>query len=271
MSNHLNFLAIPPELRLLIYRNVFQGSSVGLIHRQRNSEGSGPVADGQPSETFVTSDYPSILLTCKQCYNEGLALFWQETRVIVRVREYPYASALFLLDRCLSGFAKANIKHIRDVELRRRSYHMAHQATQEALDKFPRLETYQVSLGWTRIFVNNIRRRRHPDLEYYNNQQGLRDRIIAQFLGMDPHEYLRTVYGIDPATCKTQFFICARFKSDDGNGKPVTKTCWLNLNTGKCAINPHDTTRGIKYMGLGDIRTKMQLSPTINIERELFG
>lgn len=62
-------LNLPVELRIQIYRAVFEGSRVIFKPRSRRDK-TRSVRQGQ-SDAFTTTNQWPILLTCRQCYNEG--------------------------------------------------------------------------------------------------------------------------------------------------------------------------------------------------------
>lgn len=161
------FKMIPTEVRLDIYRHAFAGSETALQlhpdgpesrHRPRSFLAShfkpsppGPLPIGGRRSVFHTRRRDlkyQLLLTCKQIYNEALAIYWSET--IVCNDQGRFSRSLFF--ERIPDFAKLHIKHLRDVQTcvnpgvrALRGIASSRQASfAEALDAFPKLQTCSV-------------------------------------------------------------------------------------------------------------------------------
>lgn len=141
---------IPTEVRLEIYRHTFAGSETALqLHPDATKplHRSGPLPVGGRRSVFYSSRY-QLLLTCKQIYNEALAIYWSET--IVCNDEGRFSRGLFF--ERIPDFAKLHIKHLRDVHTcvnpGVKALHgiaFGRQASfAEVLDAFPKLQTCSV-------------------------------------------------------------------------------------------------------------------------------
>ncbi|KAI1343190.1 hypothetical protein F5Y15DRAFT_226303 [Xylariaceae sp. FL0016] len=113
----LNLLTIPLELRQEIYRHVFTRSEIRMKRLRTIFAGPFeiPAPAYGPSNWHVYGD-TNILLTCKQAYQEGRAVFWQETRLYGE-RYWDSWSTVEELSSALGDFAKEHVRHIRDLDL----------------------------------------------------------------------------------------------------------------------------------------------------------
>ncbi|KAG6355713.1 hypothetical protein INS49_003677 [Diaporthe citri] len=160
------FKVIPTELRLDIYRHTFAGSEM-VLQLQTDALRFSPFhswfprvlrseflpVGGRRSVFRTSGQYLTyqLLLTCKQIYDEALAIYWSET--IVSNHEGYFSRALFF--ERIPDFAKLHIKHLRDVQTgvnpgvkARRGVAFSRQASfAEALDVFPKLQTCLIRDG----------------------------------------------------------------------------------------------------------------------------
>lgn len=164
------FKLIPTEVRLDIYRHAFAGSEVVLslhpdapklynswsVSVASRASRSKPMPVGGRRSVFCTSGHLrdlkyQLLLTCKQIYDEALAIYWSETIVC---NDKGYFSRGLFFER-IPDFAKLHIKHLRDVQTcanpgvkSLRGIAFSRQASfAEALESFPKLQTCSVREG----------------------------------------------------------------------------------------------------------------------------
>ncbi|KAI1257708.1 hypothetical protein MGN70_000752 [Eutypa lata] len=152
-TQRLDFFAFPPELRILIYRQLFANSRIYFHPQTGRFEGNRPA-------TFTTTGQWNILLTCKTAYEEGRLVFIQESQLIAH--QYGLGG-LTALGAAVSDFTAANIPHLRNV---------GHEngepsQIQYALTRFPKLK----SVGFT-ITPDCLTGRRLED-DYLCELQGL--------------------------------------------------------------------------------------------------
>lgn len=148
------FKLIPTEVRLDIYRHTFDGSKVALQLQPGAINYHRPLPVGGRRSVFCTRGRCpkyQLLLTCRQIYNEALAIYWSETIVC---NHNGYFSRGLFFER-IPDFAKLHIKHLRYVQTdvnpgvkALRGIAFSKQASfAEALDAFPKLKTCSIREG----------------------------------------------------------------------------------------------------------------------------
>lgn len=198
-SGHLHsplFQLVPTELRLYIYRYTFAGSEIALklhpdvIHPDyytvrpiRPWPGPFPVG-GRRSVFCSNGRYLKLwqpLLTCKQIYDEGLAIYWSETTVCNQKQKGYFSRGLFF--ERIPDFAKLHIQHLRNMPTcvnpgvkALQGIAFTRQASfAEALDAFPKLQTCSVQDGKLGTKPSKAMRDalvRHPEVQFLKTYSG---------------------------------------------------------------------------------------------------
>lgn len=201
-------LGLPPELRLYIYRYVFEDSVIFVCPRKR----------------LAKSSDVGLLLTCRLCHTEARSIFWKETRVEGCRDGEKCNYDLFARGHSLSEFAKAHIRHIRGVCCDR-----DRQVVQKIIRQFPQLETCRVISSIICLW-DSYRHSRDPG---HRHDQLLFNDVVRYCMKMDPHKYVQEAYGIDIATSKVTFFTSIEVHSRPSEmiTRISTTTCtgWNNI------------------------------------------
>lgn len=136
---------LPAELRLKIYKHVFEGAQVVVsIHESKHGTEDRPLAE------FTCSDDPdhaSLVKTCRDIRTEALPVLFSESVVIAKGTDHIVW--LDDLNKVIGDGSAKYVRHIRNVRLPRineRSRHSPHSAM-ELLEKYPKLETCGFSMG----------------------------------------------------------------------------------------------------------------------------
>lgn len=146
------FKSLPVEIRLQVYEELSSGSKLSLVitpsHYSRD-----PVPLGGRRTIFESTGHHNFLLTCRVVYNEALSSYWSKTLVICGTydrfadflgeAEIGNLFHLTYVANRISDFAKAHIKHLREVEpCKPTAYKDTHNLSfREFISLFPQLET----------------------------------------------------------------------------------------------------------------------------------
>lgn len=100
---------LPRELRDMVYHFTFEGARVVVGPDYRRD--TGMIVDwGHEFDAFRTSDQWQLLVTCRQAYEEGRAVFCAEMRLYCG---FPYVPvSLSRAPDLVSGYTKARVRHL---------------------------------------------------------------------------------------------------------------------------------------------------------------
>ncbi|KAI0432991.1 hypothetical protein F5Y09DRAFT_339173 [Xylaria sp. FL1042] len=168
------FLFIPVELRNMIYKLVFEGSTVEFNHTN----------DGEP-RPFEIAGHVDIIFTCKRCYDEGREALWRN----VIVYGHDEDATLHDLSKHLGDFERSCIGEIREVKGDGRNNSGV---TKLGLASFPRLKRYQ-------FFAQNLCIVQQPQYVLYqaDQQAWIQWALSVQRPNSNPNELLQAEWGID--------------------------------------------------------------------------
>lgn len=165
-SNSPLFTSLPVEIRLQIYDEVFTGSKLTLvITPSRHSRD--PVPLGGRRTIFESTGHHNFLLTCRVVYHEALSSYWSKTLVVCGTSE-RLANFLGLetgdlfhltyVANRMSDFAKAHIKHLREVEpFKDPVYQDTHDLPfREFISLFPQLETCEIRSDYSSAMTSEM-------------------------------------------------------------------------------------------------------------------
>lgn len=133
---------IPKEVRQSIYRHVFAGSKFIFTPTHRRNVKT-PIRKAQ-SDAFVSTGQWKLLMVCHQIYDEGRAIFCEET--ILSTDPSEDVSANFLSES-ISNFTKAHVRQLRYIQP------LAFQGDEicNVLSQFPKLMTCHLWLDFNKI------------------------------------------------------------------------------------------------------------------------
>lgn len=128
------FEVLPPELRLMIYEEIFEGSQA--CYKQEYTVGS----HTQHHVLLPTYHY-KFLLTCRQAYNEALKTYWSKT---ILYGDYADRDLVFFLRSVVPDFAKLHVRHIRGLN----DYDVRRSSIRGCLEDFKKLQTIAFKSRW---------------------------------------------------------------------------------------------------------------------------
>ncbi|OHE90924.1 hypothetical protein CORC01_13779 [Colletotrichum orchidophilum] len=207
-------LSLPLELRCKIYIKVFEGSE--FIYVSFYSYNHNPVRP----EGFNATPEHSILLTCRQIYEEARSMYWAESLVD------SGGQSIDVMSRLLDPFAKAHVGHLRGVlgDVRRDP------RPDRFLVEFPRLKTIRLSNAFVTHFTHE------KFVSITSNEESIIAHIQRRMirLGLDKFS------GDEKSRHGVQFLVGAVFIGcrTTSNGSlvipyPKHKHCFYNITTGK--------------------------------------
>jgi hypothetical protein len=97
------FEVLPPELRLLVYEEIFEGSKASY-KRKHTVKGRTQLS------VLVPSYHCNFLLTCNQAYDEAIKTYWSKTTLYGDPEDVELT---FFLGSIVPNFAKLHVRHIR--------------------------------------------------------------------------------------------------------------------------------------------------------------
>lgn len=138
ISNSPLFTKLPPELRLKIYEEIFEGSKTTYKR-------SLVVGQHTYHNIFSPSDHRNFLLTCLQAYNEALEMYWSKT---ILYGDRDDDEPIHFLQSVVPGIAKLHIKHIRDLRISYLDSDLRESPVRGCLEEFQSLQTIGASVAW---------------------------------------------------------------------------------------------------------------------------
>lgn len=126
-NNSPLFTKLPAELRLQIYKEIFEGSrttykpSLVIGHRTYRN-------------ILWPTEHRNFLLTCRKAYNEAHDTYWNKT---ILYGDPGQKDLAFFLRSVVADFAKPHLKHIRDLC----GYLHLWPPVPQCLEEFPNLES----------------------------------------------------------------------------------------------------------------------------------
>lgn len=145
------FTRLPPELRLQIYKHIFDGSKmhfwpsymVELIMFKRFV-----VRRRMYENVLVPTHHYNFMLTCRQAYNEARETYWSETTL----QSEPSDGDFILFTRSIvPDFAKRHIKHIRGLSgLLIDNW----DSVRQYLEEFPKLQSVGIGVPIINFFTD---------------------------------------------------------------------------------------------------------------------
>ena len=128
------FAALPAELRLLIYEQMFEGSKAS--YKRRHTVGS-----RTQLSVLVPTYHCNFLLTCHQAYNEALKIYWSKTTLY---GDPDDRELLFFLRSIVPNYAKLHVKHIRGLN----SHDLRDRPVDVCLKDYQKLQTVGFEEKW---------------------------------------------------------------------------------------------------------------------------
>ncbi|KAH8742605.1 hypothetical protein F5883DRAFT_530693 [Diaporthe sp. PMI_573] len=121
------FSVLPPELRLLIYEDVFEGSRASYKR-------SHTVGGRTQLSVLVPSNHYNFLLTCNQAYDEAIKTYWSKTTLYGDPEDHEMT---FFLGSIVPNFAKLHVRHVRGLN----NYELDDRPVGACLKEYQELQT----------------------------------------------------------------------------------------------------------------------------------
>lgn len=130
------FTALPAELRLQIYEQLFEGSTVS--YKKKHTAGGGRAHHS----ILLPSGHCNFLLACNQAYGEAIKIYWSR---ITLYGDPEDKELTFFLGNIVPDLAKPYIRHIRGLNSRELPY----RPLDRCLKDYRRLQTIAFEGEWS--------------------------------------------------------------------------------------------------------------------------